>query len=62
MKNVSEMCPVTCGNTCGGGEPFTSYDDLKEAVTEYCNDPRAWAMEGGCDCFGATNCPENNNA
>jgi hypothetical protein len=41
LENVSEMCPVTCGNKCGG-EPFTSYDDLKEAATEYCNDPGAW--------------------
>jgi hypothetical protein len=43
LENVSEMCPATCDNECGGGEPFTSYDDLKKAVTEYCKKPKAWA-------------------
>jgi hypothetical protein len=28
---------------CGGGRKlFTSRDELKEAVDEYCNDPVAW--------------------
>jgi hypothetical protein len=40
LENVSEMCPVTCGKC--DPVPFTSSDDLKEAVTEYCNDPGAW--------------------
>jgi hypothetical protein len=51
LENVSKMCPVTCGNKCGG-EPFTSYKDLKEAVTEYCNDPRAWATNEKFDKYG----------
>jgi hypothetical protein len=50
LENVAEMCPVTCGKC--DPDSFTSSADLKEAVTEYCNDPGAWENNEKFDKYG----------
>jgi hypothetical protein len=49
-KTASEAC-CTCG---GGYSPvaFTSRDELKEAVDEYCDDPVAWENNEKFNTYG----------
>jgi hypothetical protein len=50
-KTANEAC---C--TCGGGyfafTSFTSRDELKEAVDEYCNNPVAWKYKEKFNIYG----------